>query len=493
MTRTIQVKLPGQPQSVLIAGGYCSPCVAAELTAQTQAVQKTYFGSSGIPDGAIPTQQASDPSTEARWSGPLVFEGVFTGDGRYIVKDALRTADLPMPLRWAPTDVGAHGGAMVVGLIETLTRRDDGSIWGTGYIDTSTEEGQKVAAGLENGTIKGVSADLDDMSMEVRVKQELIDEINLAIKEMMESEPMEDGEDIDIANGEKPNEDGYTKVAEYDVSDEVMYITDARMRAATLVDIPAFAEAYVALIASGVLLGDDERMESDQSVLSVLLASAPVNPPAAWFASPKLDGPTPLTFTSDGRVYGHIALWGTCHTGFASQCVQAPNSATNYAWFRTGALITGEGSEVAVGHITMGTGHADTVLSAGPAVAHYDNTGTAAADVAAGEDAYGIWVSGALRPGITEEQLRTLRSSPMSGDWRTVGGNLELVSILAVNMPGFMVPRTKALVASGRTTTLLSPVPHIAPELEMAPTKVSIFAKEAQKLRLKKLAAKAGV
>jgi hypothetical protein len=45
--------------------------------------------------------------------------------------------------------------------------------------------------------------------------------------------------------------------------------------------------------------------------------------------------------------------------------------------------------------------------------------------------------------------VRLLRGSTLSGDWRGVDGNLELIALLAVNVPGFPVPRTRALVASG--------------------------------------------
>ena len=156
----------------------------------------------------------------------------------------------------------------------------------------------------------------------------------------------------------------------------------------------------------------------------------------------------------DGRVYGHIAAWGTCHIGQIGKCVEPPTSPSNYAYFRTGALQTAEGTSVAVGHLTMGTGHAGPRDSANAAAEHYDNTGTVFADVAAGEDAYGIWVAGSLRPGITPEQVRVARSAPISGDWRTIRGALELVGALAVNVPGFPVPRPQGLLASGEVKSL---------------------------------------
>jgi hypothetical protein len=89
----------------------------------------------------------------------------------------------------------------------------------------------------------------------------------------------------------------------------------------------------------------------------------------------------------------------------------------------------------------MGCGHADLSLGAREAMAHYDHSGTAVAQVAAGEDEFGIWFSGALMPGVTADQVRLLRSLSLSGDWRPVGGKLEMIAALAVNVPGFPIPR----------------------------------------------------
>lgn len=185
----------------------------------------------------------------------------------------------------------------------------------------------------------------------------------------------------------------------------------------------------------------------------------PVKPPVAWFSDPRMTGPTPFTITADGQVFGHVALWGVCHTAsMGNDCVMVPSSKTNYAMFHLGTLETAEGAEVGVGRITMRTGHASEYASARKALAHYENTGQAVADVVAGEDSFGVWVAGALRPGISDAQLRALRNSPMSGDWRYLAstGSLEMLMVLAVNMPGFPVPRPKGLVASGAIRSLQS-------------------------------------
>src|SRR3546814_15766592 len=58
----------------------------------------------------------------------------------------------------------------------------------------------------------------------------------------------------------------------------------------------------------------------------------------------------------------------------------------------------------------------------------------------------------------------------MSGDWRKVGAGMELVAVLGVNVPGFPIPRTRALVAGGQMQSLvaagmLAPRPVIRPGL----------------------------
>jgi hypothetical protein len=189
--------------------------------------------------------------------------------------------------------------------------------------------------------------------------------------------------------------------------------------------------------------------------------------PHEWFEDPHLPAATALTVDGD-RVFGHIAAWETCHTGQGVSvgdgdlCVRPPNSASGYAYYLVGEVDTDDGPR-SVGHITMGTGHAPDRAGPRVAAAHYDNTGAVIADVACGEDQFGIWFSGALRPGVGAEQVAALRAAALSGDWRRIGGQYELVAALAVNVPGFPIPRT-VVTASGRTGHSLvaaGVVPHL--------------------------------
>ncbi len=189
----------------------------------------------------------------------------------------------------------------------------------------------------------------------------------------------------------------------------------------------------------------------------VVTASAVVEtPPLEWFVDPKLSGPTPITVTDDGHVFGHAFVWGTCHTGFADRCVTPPRE-PDYSFFTTGEVVTASGQRVAVGQITLGTSHAPTHgVSVTQAVDHYGDTGTAVADVAAGMDAHGGWINGSVRPGTSVETLHALRASALSGDWRRIGGTLRMVALLAVNVPGFPIPRVTTAMQDDRQVTLVA-------------------------------------
>lgn len=189
---------------------------------------------------------------------------------------------------------------------------------------------------------------------------------------------------------------------------------------------------------------------------SMVAAGGPETPPLEWFGDPKLSGPTPVVVTEDGRIFGHAAAWNTCHTGFADTCVSPPME-NDYSYFTTGEVLTAEGHRVAVGQITIGTSHAPTRgLSVAKAIDHYGDTGTAVADVSAGVDAHGIWIAGAVRPSATGEQLHALRASALSGDWRRIGGQLRMVALLAVNVPGFPIPRLGTALSNGKQVSLVA-------------------------------------
>lgn len=165
----------------------------------------------------------------------------------------------------------------------------------------------------------------------------------------------------------------------------------------------------------------------------------------AKFKDPKLTEPTPLTVDEDGRVFGHVALWKSCYqlgegANAYSSCTKPPRSATNYSRFTVHRAHVGGGEFIPVGVITYGEGHiARGGLKASQE--NYANVATQAAKVVAGEDKFGIWLSGEILD-AARDNAHDLLDSPLSGHWEPDAdavGNLEMIAAHVVNVPGFAV------------------------------------------------------
>jgi hypothetical protein len=383
-------------------------------------------------EGVLPEEPA-EVTAGGKFRIPMLIpEGLESGDGRKMKEGALSTRNLPITLLWQPATGEGHNGSYVVGRIDTIEEVEGGLGNAMGVFDTGPY-GREAERLVREKMLRGVSADLDMFEATI------------------------DADGTELSDEFDPNQ----------IKSEKMTVTKARVMAATLVAKPAFQECTIELVSDdentlqedipmtdGIYEETPPDREAADFALSVLTASAaPTNPPAEWFTNPELDGPTPLTVSDDGRVFGHIATWETDHIGF-NYGVRPPRSRSGYAYFRTGLVRTAEGEDVAVGQLTLAGGHAPLDADAHLAVKHYDDTASAVADVTAGEDAHGIWVSGGLRPGTTPEQVRTLRASAPSGDWRPINGALELVAVCQVNVPGF--PIARARVASGAVMSLVA-------------------------------------
>lgn len=337
-----------------------------------------------------------------------------SGDKR--IFEEFELLDPPATLLWQPFLSTGHDDAVIVGRIDSWELGDDGSVCEVrGVMDTGAY-GREATRLAEGDYLRGVSADMDK-----------------ADKEEVTSKDGEDTQEV---------------------------IKKARVTGATLVAKPAFQEAKFFILPEFPTQVDETPLDPNgnfeeptvKDEKSVLIASAaPMYPPESWFKNPQLSGPTPLTLNDDGQVFGHIATWNTNHISMAGR-QKPPRSKNNYKYFRTGVIRTEEGTDVPVGQITLTGGHADPYLDAASAIKHYDSTESAVCDVSAGEDRYGIWVAGCLRPDVTESQIRSFRAAAPSGDWRNIGGRLELVAVCQVNVPGF--PNTRTVTASGAVMSL---------------------------------------
>jgi len=365
------------------------------------------------------------------WSAVLARIGVPTGDGRILAPAGGSSRSLPLPLSFQQQSGDGHGGSVVVGRIESV-QFADGMVTATGSLLDSGEWGTDVVEQLEAGVI-GPSVDLDDIEY-------VMDE------------------------------------------NELLVLTKWRVAGATLVAIPAFADVSLTLDPVPASPMPDTEAEVMEPVAEGFWASATaataVLPTLEWFKAPDLDRLTPLTVSDTGRVFGHIAPWGQCHVGLPG-CVTAPSSPSGYAYFHQAEQPTAEGVTLPVGTLVAGPRHADAQLAFHAATQHYDDVDAAVARVVAGEDEFGIWVAGWLLPGAKPEAVETFRNSPISGDWRRVGGALEMIAVCSVNAAGFPVPRARVAFSSGRQRTLvgsfgITPVAEaVGPEVVEAVTGVN--------------------
>lgn len=357
----------------------------------------------------------------------LIPEEVESGDSRSFKKNSLDWAELPLPLMWQVATDDGHDTSYIVGRIDSIERIEAGLGNVRGVFDIEGAFGREAQRLVRGGFLRSISADLD------------------TFEGSSEAEEMADDSDEKIKS-------------------KKIVVDTARVIGATIVAKPAFQECKIIIDQPPVFADEsdyevadglhEEMFDDMETELSTLAASAaPVIPPRDWFSNPHLSGATPLTIDDNGRVFGHIAAWHTDHIGLPN-ATKPPRSRSKYAHFRTGVVRTDDGTDVPVGQLTLAGGHAPLQASAKDAARHYDDTASAIADVAAGEDQFGIWVAGALRPEATPTQVRALRASAPSGDWRPIGGRLELVAVCQVNVPGFPIART--MVAGGQMTALVA-------------------------------------
>ena len=369
---------------------------------------------------AAPTSDKVTSMTDYRsFTSVLAVIGTPTDDGRMFADNIeLSFRDFPLPLLWQQQSSGGHINAYTVGVIESAGVVGK-EVIGKGYL-LQTPEADQAAVQIEHG-VTGPSVDLGDVTWELR-----------------------------DAQGRPVTEEEYRANPDMEF---VQTVTAAKILAATLVATPAFGQ-------TSITLGSEVTKTPDAVVAAAALAQPglidqPVYDPAL-FANPEFDGPTLPHMTEDGRIMGHLAAFNVCHIGIQDACVMAPRSQTDYAWFHTAPPVKTTEGPVKVGRLTVGGGHAGPRLNPAATIAHYDNAGTCFALVHVGEDEHGVWFSGVAAPGATPEQVAAGLAAPLSGDWRNVGGNLELVAALAVNTPGFPI------LASGATDDTDSPLALVA-------------------------------
>lgn len=416
----------------------------AAMSTTSTATTGITFHTTGPASTSTITLTAADspPEPGGPWEAILGVEGHPTGDRRYLIPGEIDQRELPLPLAVQLQNEDGHKGSYPAGRIDEIWRipasegrdlgyqlpdelPDDATlIMGRGVFDTG-DSGQEAERLVEDQVLRGVSLDLPATRVAL-IDPETLEEI--------------DPENLDL----------------FDVmmGDHLTGIA-GKIAGATIVSIPAFEEASIRVtdVSERMLVASAYGMIVRRSLTASAAGKAPVFPPIEWFETAEADEPTPLTVTADGRVFGHLALWGQCHAGFAF-CETPPRSRTDYRYFHLGQIEADNGEMVDVGRVTVGkagranSGHAAVNLGRKGALEHYDSAGCVAAFVRAHDGVHGIWLAGAVRSDLPQERIRDLRANPPSGDWRWEDGGLELVAVLSVPVPGFPIPRAVARVAS---------------------------------------------
>jgi hypothetical protein len=388
------------------------------------------------------------------WHAYTHVEGIRTDDGREIAPGATLFPDLPVALRFLQKDEGGHYGAVTCGRIDTMAMTTvDGIVacLATGVFG-SDKPGQEAQLAVEEQTQRFISIDPRDVEGEF-----------IEVQVSTSNGIFDDDGDSDF--------DGWFRMTSFVVG------------AATIVPIPALQQAVITMADQPLPMAPLATERAQQNIV-ITASGAPLvwpdNPPAEWFTmsvptvgdnrlvrQPDGKYAVPMTVLDNGQFFGHACYWGQEHTGFPGQKVKPPRSAT-YAHYMTGERVvqTGENEDgtpildrIAVGKITMGTGHPGVHgVNAAVAKAHYDGGYGAVqvADVRAIEDDFGIWLCGALcapwseqNPGgPTAAQVQQFMSLDLSPDWRKVAGQLHMIAVLSVPVGGFPVAR-ESLVASG--------------------------------------------
>nr|AMP54407.1 phage Mu protein F like protein [uncultured bacterium]AMP54456.1 phage Mu protein F like protein [uncultured bacterium] len=417
------------------------------------------------------------------WEGVLAVEDTPTGDGREFSLGSLTWPDLEettVSLGWMyRRDHGGVPGDNVV-TIGRVTHiwREDNVIYGRGYISSKIPEGVDALARMgtvyDPGFLSGVSIDNDAPDDPFGSTTEYVFPASC---------------EIDAAG-----EECYTP-------EKVVYHSH-RIRAVTLVDIPAFVQSKIYLTPTI----DTVTASANESPIDLGI-HPPLMPPIEWFDAPErppeIGG---IEITEEGRIFGYLAPRNVAHRGISDRKQTVPMGDVDYSRYmsRPRFVINGSGEKttIATGSATMDCGHAPLNNDSEAARDHYENTCSIVASIRIGEDRRGVWVAGALMPDVTNAQILRIMASQFSGDWRPhkeKQGMRDFAGALLVPVPGFPVAHEEqygsVTVASGVLESASAPITVTASGAKNTPTINSELVNDvrpAYKIAAKQLSASIG-
>ncbi|MFJ6014469.1 phage minor head protein [Streptomyces sp. NPDC092952] len=192
--------------------------------------------------------------------------------------------------------------------------------------------------------------------------------------------------------------------------------------------------------------GDDETESMWDLVASAWTAMADLPPmPAAWFREPtaaELPPGSGGVHYADGRIYGWVAQAGEPHAGFPGRKLTIESlGRLDLTHFLRARFQLDDGSTVRAGAFTMNAPHARDGAECSDVTCQFDDTRTVAGIVTVGQNAGGLWFSGAAGPWLSDWDRAVFQGCQPSYHMKQgSGGRWQLRAVLSVPVPGHSSP-----------------------------------------------------
>lgn len=210
----------------------------------------------------------------------------------------------------------------------------------------------------------------------------------------------------------------------------------------------------MAVTASAVPLGDEEETEAMRDlVASAWTAMQDSDPmPAEWFREPTAEELPPGSggvHYANGRVYGWVAQNGEPHAGYPGKKLTIESlGKLDLTHFLRARFKLDDGSLVKAGAFTMNVGHHRDGAECETAACQFDDTRSVAGIVTVGQNAGGLWFSGAAAPWLSEWDRSVFAACQPSYHMKAgPNGQWQLRAVLSVPVPGHSSPLLATAVA----------------------------------------------
>ncbi|MFD5788583.1 ADP-ribosyltransferase [Streptomyces sp. NPDC127037] len=217
---------------------------------------------------------------------------------------------------------------------------------------------------------------------------------------------------------------------------------------------------HIVRLARGLYVGPSTDMsmvasgdDGDELVASAWTAMQDADPmPAAWFREPTAEELPPGSggvHYANGRIYGWVAQAGEPHAGYPGKKLTVESlGKLDLTHFLRARFKLDDGSLVKAGAFTMNVGHHRDGAECETAACQFDDTRSVAGIVTVGQNAGGLWFSGAAAPWLSEWDRSVFAACQPSYHMKSgPGGQWQLRAVLSVPVPGHSSPLLATAVA----------------------------------------------